>query len=206
MSDFSTSNASALQSLGNTMPNTQEVPRDTQKVFSQDKNTFDELLNTKDRDASALMQNTGVGQMSNPLDSLFSNRMPAPTAQTAPATMAAADDALAQNLVDRILVANPEKGGTEIRIMLNDSALKGTEIQLTRGNDGLLTVNLQTNDASSFQTLVDAQDTLKQRLEMQGETVKVEVSSTEESEQAGQDGNDANKRSQGFMEQEDLTE
>ena len=77
--------------------------------------------------------------MSTPLDSLFGNRMP-----TMPEAAGTASDSaeLVNRLLERILVAEPKGGGSEIRLMLNDDVLPGTEVHLLRSADGSLAVKL----------------------------------------------------------------
>ena len=82
--------------------------------------------------------------------------------------------ALAEKLVERILVSGPD-GGHEIRLTLGKDVLPGTEIRLQRGSDGVLSVHLATDNAASFQTLVGAQESLKARLESFEKDVRVEV-------------------------------
>lgn len=103
-------------------------------------------------------------------------------------------DGLTSSLVERILVSTPESGGNEVRIMLGD-ALPGTEIRMTRGPDGMLMVDLATDDANSFQTLVAARAELKARLDqLEKGGVRVEVT-----DNARQDDGNADRRSAGYM-------
>lgn len=98
-------------------------------------------------------------------------------------------------LVERILVSTPESGGSEVRILLSDGALPGTEIRLARGADGMLVVDLLTDDASSFQTLVAAREALKARLEeTEKGGVRVDVT-----DNARPDDGNAERRSAGYM-------
>lgn len=131
----------------------------------------------------------------NPLDTMFGQRT---SAADVVAAQPAADtpdlDGLTSALVDRILVSDPRGGENEIRITLSDNALPGTEVRLTRGTDGMLTVRLETDNASSFQTLVSAQDGLKNKLEsLEKGTVRVEVSDS-----TRPDDGDAQRRSAGY--------
>lgn len=103
---------------------------------------------------------------------------------------------LVDKLVDRILVSEPGKGAREVRIALGDKALPGTEVSLSRAPDGQLSVRICSTDPSSFQTLVGAQDALRTALERQGETVRVEVTS---SDGGGPDDGDARRRSRGYL-------
>lgn len=131
--------------------------------------------------------------MSNPLDSLFGNRMP-----TMPEAAGTTSDSaeLVNRLLERILVAEPKGGGSEIRLMLNDDVLPGTEVHLLRSADGSLAVKLVTDNASSFQTLVAAQDRLREQLEGMEKDVRVEVMS----ETSGNDAEhgDMRQRSRGL--------
>ncbi|MBZ2170605.1 type III secretion system needle length determinant [Nitratidesulfovibrio sp. SRB-5] len=119
-------------------------------------------------------------------------------AQAAAQASAPADpadmDGLTSSLVERILVSTPESGGNEVRILLGD-ALPGTEIRMTRGPDGMLMVDLATDDANSFQTLVAARAELKARLDqLEKGGVRVEVT-----DNARQDDGNADRRSAGYM-------
>jgi len=103
-------------------------------------------------------------------------------------------DGLTSSLVERILVSTPESGGNEVRILLGD-ALPGTEIRMTRGPDGMLMVDLATDDANSFQTLVAARADLKARLDqLEKGGVRVEVTDS-----ARPDDGNADRRSAGYM-------
>ena len=127
------------------------------------------------------------------LGSLFDSKM---SAVAAPPPVGGNLDELVDDLVQRILVSDPKSGApAEIRIQLNDSILPDTQIMLRRGPDGLLSVLLSTGNASSMQTLVSAQQSLREELEKHG-PVDVRVGSSEESRQGD---NDANRRSQGLM-------
>ena len=99
--------------------------------------------------------------------------------------------ALAEKLVERILVSGPD-GGHEIRLTLGKDVLPGTEIRLQRGSDGVLSVHLATDNAASFQTLVGAQESLKARLESFEKDVRVEVVS----EQGGAEAENGDGRRQ----------
>lgn len=134
-----------------------------------------------------------VSQMTNPLESLFAGRMGQP-ASVEPAPADGPDvGALAEKLVERILVSEPVEGKSEIRLMLGKDVLPGTEIRLLRGTDGLLSVRLETDDAASFQTLVGAREALKGQLErLEKSDVRVEVVS----ERNGSDAEDGDARRQ----------
>ena len=147
-----------------------------------------------DRD-EAFQGGQGNMPMSNPLDSLFGNRMSMAAGVT---EMSSSDPAeLVNKLLERILVAEPEGGGSEIRLMLSDDILPGTEIRLLRGIDGSLSVNLITDNATSFQTLVSAQDSLRRQLESMEKDVRVEVNA--ETGESGSENGDTRQRSRGLL-------
>ncbi len=155
-----------------------------------------------DQDNEDMNAFSGAGQgnmpMSSPLDGLFANRMGAMSEMT---EMSSPDSTeLANKLLERILVAEPESGGSEIRLMLNDDVLPGTEIRLLRGVDGFLSVSLVTDNATSFQTLVAAQDSLRRQLEGMEKNVHVEV--TSETAGSGAEHNDTRQRSRGLLYEE----
>ena len=100
-------------------------------------------------------------------------------------------------LLQRILVAEYDSQGTEVRLTLGDNVLPGTEIRLLRCGDGSLDVSLVTDNPASWQTLVAAQEDLRQRLERQSQgNVRVHVRS---SAQADTDA-DSRRRSRGLVE------
>ena len=138
----------------------------------------------------------GMPSAASLFSSMFENRM----GNVAAAAQVAAPDGdmgeLVDKLVDRILVSEPKPGNqAEVRIQLNDTALRDTEIILNRGADGLLSVRLVTDNASSMQTLVAAQQSLKEQLEKHGPAA-VQVTSPGESRSGD---NDSNRRSQGMV-------
>ena len=140
-----------------------------------------------------------MGSMSNPLENLFSQRMPVQAEAAPPQHEAPGMDI--EKLVDRILVSSPEAGGHEVRLTLENHVLPHTTIMIRRDNDGMLSVTLTSTDASSFQTLVSAQGSLKSMLDsMEKNDVRVVVSQTAEN---GREENDTGKRSRGYM-QEDI--
>ncbi len=84
---------------------------------------------------------------------------------TAPHFTAKEIDAMVTMLVDRIAVTDVKAHMVTVEISLADTALRGTTVHLTRSLDGLLTVNVITNNAATFQTLVGAQIDLRMKLE-----------------------------------------
>ncbi|MDR2442232.1 MAG: hypothetical protein LBE31_01770 [Deltaproteobacteria bacterium] len=102
---------------------------------------------------------------------------------------------LAEKLVSQILVSESGAANQEVRLIVDSSVLKGTEIQLNRGSDGFLNVTLITSDPNSLQTLVQARDSLEQALSRtEGTSFKLSV----EDSLDGQDSDDPNKRSRGL--------
>ena len=145
----------------------------------------------EDTSAEAEALSSIFSRMTGPLDTLFAGRT-AQTAETAAPSVDAPDlGALAEKLVERILVSGPD-GGHEIRLTLGKDVLPGTEIRLQRGSDGVLSVHLATDNAASFQTLVGAQESLKARLESFEKDVRVEVVS----ERGGAEAENGDRRRQ----------
>ena len=144
-------------------------------------------------------ENQAMPSASSLLGSLFESRMSGagePTTVQGPVKGGEMGE-LVDKLVQRILVSEPKAGGQgEVRIQLSDTAaLRDTEIILQRGGDGLLSVRLVTDNATSMQTLVAAQQGLKEQLEKHGPAV-VRVENPGESRSGD---NDANRRSQGLV-------
>ena len=192
---------------GNIRPDHAEnLPSDSRSPGAPDpgaKENFERAMNEKREGETAGnkgndRENEQSGQAmpsaSSLLSSLFESKM---NTAAAPAPAAANTGGLVDDLVRRILVSDPKSGTpAEIRLQLNDSILPDTRITLRRNQDGLLNVLLETGNASSMQTLVSAQQILRERLEKHG-PVEVKVCSAEESRQ---NDNDANRRSQGLVE------
>ena len=131
----------------------------------------------EDTSAEAEALSSMFSRMTGPLDTLFAGRT-AQTAETAAPSGDAPDlGALAEKLVERILVSGPD-GGHEIRLTL-----------------GVLSVHLATDNAASFQTLVGAQESLKARLESFEKDVRVEVVS--ERGEAEAENGDGRRQSRG---------
>lgn len=129
-----------------------------------------------------------------PMDSLFSQRMTFMPTTPTPPDLPRAPENLSAKLVEQILVGRSAGGEHEVRLQIGSDILPGTEIRIQRGADGLIHVRLISDNAASFQTLVAAQDSLKQRLEQSGEQVRVSVSS-----EAGAEDNDSQRRSRGYI-------
>lgn len=154
---------------------------------------------TKDERRPADDEPTVPSGMTSPLESLFAGRMEEAPSVAAPAE--APDQAELEKLVKKILVSTPEQGGHEVRISLGSHVLPDTEITLQRDMDGRLFVTLSSSDASSFQTLVAAQDSLKSMLEkLENGSVRVVVTQNSEREE-----NDSGRRSRTYMTEEQLS-
>ena len=198
MSNFMNVDANRMQ---NNRQNNGQTSSATQTPHKNDTDAFNDALNEPDKqnteksqsdstkkEGQGAEQNTNpFAQMTNPLDSIFSNaRMVKGAAQSAPV--------LNEKLVETILVSQPDADNQEVRLTLNRDILPDTEIRMMRDVNGTLNIILQSNNASSFQTLVAGQNTLKAMLE-QGEG---EIKITVESGDTGQ--NDTNQRSRGHTE------
>jgi len=105
-----------------------------------------------------------------------------------------------ESLVSRILVSSPEKGSTEVRLMLEDSVLKGTEISLVRDASGALQVKIFCSDSMTFQTLVASRNNLLETLNSRETApVKVEMNEAERENQDAGDDDNPERRSQGLV-------
>ncbi|MDR1578577.1 MAG: hypothetical protein LBT86_10210 [Deltaproteobacteria bacterium] len=94
-----------------------------------------------------------------------------PTSHAEPVTPANQLVDISQQLlenVSRILTSTPDALNPEVRIMVNQELMPGTDIILTRSPGGILEVTVTTIDPSAFQTLVGAQDKLKEALKKSG--------------------------------------
>ena len=68
-------------------------------------------------------------------------------------------------LVTRLLVSSPESGAPAVRLILSDtSVLRGTDITLTRLDDGTLSVSLINDDPALYPSLAAAQARLSAQL------------------------------------------
>ena len=158
------------------------------------------------RDAGSTSQ-TGAGTLPQAgLEQLFSGLSPA--AMDAPGVantgqvdgMRLPSEAL-EKLVDRVLVSTPENGINEVRITLSDSSvLRGTNIQIARDLNGMLTVTLIADNSQAFQTLVASRADLTKMLES---TEKQGVIVNLQTAEDGDNANDTDKRSRGLETLED---
>jgi type III secretion system needle length determinant len=129
------------------------------------------------------------------MESLFGGRMPTVASEApAPAAPPAAHAELTEKLVERILVGQNQTGEHEVRLTLGKDILPDTEIRISRDVHGMLQVSLNTDNPSSFQTLVSAQDALRTRLEQTEADVRVHVST-----QTSAEDNDSGRRSRGLI-------
>ena len=160
------------------------------------------LLEDEDKTSSNTFGRNDTPDLENghtQLATLFSmastfNDVEAPAAVVAPQASLSEDDL--NMLVERILVSAANDGTQEVRLILNERVLSGTEIILSRDHSGQLVVSLHCTDASTFQTLVASQFDLKHLLEAR------ETSAVHVSVDIHQDGNDSERRSQGYFEYE----
>jgi type III secretion system needle length determinant len=148
---------------------------------------------TKDKSETSL--STLIGN-------LFSERLgtAVTTATPAPAnpTPSSPVETTVAHLVERILVSHPDHvGEQEVRLSVRDSVLPDTEIRLSRGADGLLSVTLATGRSDAFQTLVAAQAELKLALDArEQQEIRLLVINTRKT---GTDDTDSERRSRGHM-------
>ena len=120
------------------------------------------------------------------------------TTTTQASAVAAGPDAEAlEGLVDRILVSAPEKGSPEVRLVLNNDALKDTTITLARDLTGQLSVKITSGDAASLQTLVAGRSDLTQLLQAR-ESQPVRIDLKSETDADDENESDARRRSRGL--------
>lgn len=176
-----------------------ETPKDSRSCT--DENEAKIALNgrndTQDTESDSLKDTdeNSLAGMTNPFSHLFSENMPKMQSSPTEAVSSSSTAELAEKLVERILVSQPDKNGQEIRLQLAQESGVNAEVRIVRGLDGSLSVTMHTKDAASFQNLVAAQDRLKATLDAhERSTVRVEVLS-----QTEQENNDANRRSRGYM-------
>ena len=109
------------------------------------------------------------------------------------------DNETVQKCVERILVSRPEDGTSEVRIQIGRDILPDTEIRLNRGVDGQLNIHMYTGNESSFQSMVAMRNDLLNNLEHQeNNSVRVEISFQNDAENG-----DMNRRSRGYVQQDD---
>jgi type III secretion system needle length determinant len=146
----------------------------------------------------------GDGSLASLMHSLFAERLGASSVDAAHTASVPAGSAvprsaeMVEHLVEQILVSHPDQvGDREVRLMVRNSVLPDTEIRLSRGTDGLLSVTLATGRNDAFQTLVAAQVELKQALDArENREVRLTVVDTRD---AGAEEGGSDRRSRGHM-------
>lgn len=104
------------------------------------------------------------------------------------------DTEMQEKLIESILVSQPNEKGQEIRIKLNADILLDTEIRLIKHLDGKLSIEMFTQNANSFQTLVTNQFKLKERLEqLNKHDISININNYTQNE------NDTNQQSRGYI-------
>lgn len=204
MPDFMTIDSARLEQAGagEKTPAPQRPDKDAVQQFHESMEAKGQDREGRSGDAPADAPDDDVpGQMpSLPLNDLFSGRMTSITPGEVRPQAPMPPGELAEKLVERILVGQTADGGQEVRLRLGPDVLPGTEIRMTKGPDGTLEVVLVTDDASSFQTLVAAQSDLKARLERLDSPVRIDITS-----ESGAEDNDSNRRSRGWVPENDET-
>lgn len=163
------------QIIQNSEPGTASAPSaDDISFFEKEiQNNPNSARQNSEDDSSS---NTGS---SSPFEGIFQNPFAVIKDQpkiTETAPQQNTDAEITEKMIERILVSDPKDGDQEIRIKLNESILKDTEIHIKRLNDGSLQISLNSNNANSLQTLVAQQYELKTRLEqIENASVSVEV-------------------------------
>lgn len=118
----------------------------------------------------------------------------APTAETAATFGPMQLDNIVQQVADRILVTPPGAGGQEVRIMIKDSVLPGTEVRITQ-HAGQMQISLVTDSARSHELLSQHQATLQERLtEKLGKDAVVVNVKMDSQGQPDRDGRSRNQR------------
>lgn len=140
------------------------------------------------------------------LQNPMSNVVVETTSVSAPHFTVKEIDAMVNMLVERITVTDTSAHMVTVEVALSDrgadTALRGTTLSLTRSMDGLLVVNVMTNDAATFQTLVGAQVDLKAKLEaLDTGLVRVEIS--HENQEQERDPNRRSATYQAYSESDD---
>lgn len=126
---------------------------------------------------ASLLASMNSALQNSALQNPMSNVVVEATSVSAPHFTAKEIDAMVNMLVQRITITDTSAHMVTMEVSLADTALRGTTLSLTRSMDGLLAVNLMTNDAATFQTLVGAQVDLKAKLEaLDTGFVRVEIS------------------------------
>ena len=155
----------------------------------------------KTREAAKQAETTSLPSMSGALDGLLGIQTvdkAEPPKETVSAALHNLNE-IAQKCVERILVSRPENGSSEVRLQIGGDILPDTEICLSRGVDGQLIISMYTGNASSFQSMVAMRNDLLNNLEQQeNNAVRVEISFQNDKENG-----DMNRRSRGYVQQDD---
>lgn len=204
MPDFMTIDSARLEQAGagEKAPEPQQPDKDAVQQFHESMETKGQDREGRSGDAPADVPDDDAPEQmpSLPLNDLFSGRMTSITPGEVRPEAPMPPGELAEKLVERILVGQTPDGGQEVRLRLGPDVLPGTEIRMTKAPDGTLEVVLVTDDASSFQTLVAAQSDLKARLERLDSPVRIDITS-----ESGAEDNDSNRRSRGWVPENDET-
>ncbi len=206
MPDFMKVDSARLEraGAGEEKPGPQQPDKDSVQRFhdsmeTKGKDREDRPGDTPSKTPGDVPDDDAPGQMpSLPLADLFSGRMASMTPGEVRPEAPMPPGELAEKLVERILVGQTGDGGQEVRLRLGPDVLPGTEIRMSKGPDGILQVVLVTDNASSFQTLVAAQNDLKARLENLDSPVRIDITS-----ESGAEDNDSNRRSRGWVPETD---
>lgn len=133
-----------------------------------------------------------AGRTDAPVSSQGSPAMEAPAPAAPPSDAAAREEImkLADTLVEKILVSDPQStAGNQVMIKMSaQSQLSGTEILLTRSNDGTLAVVINSANDNQYRKLNEARERLEaslKKLERGSFTVTVNPPAEEASELSG---------------------
>ena len=180
-----------------------QIPRTGQKGLKLDDERLMQALAGEKRKTEKGEDVPSLPPINGPLDGLLGTQMAGK--EGAPPEMGPVnadlhiENEIIQKCVERILVSRPEDGASEVRIQMGRDILPETEICLSRGVDGQLSVHMYTANESSFQSMVAMRNDLLNNLEQQeGDAVRVEISFQDNAETG-----DMNRRSRGYIQQDD---
>lgn len=181
--------ACTLPKLQTSDPNSQKSGDSLQMVSSDENNSFlssteyKTHTSSKEKNVHSRHEEKTVSAHNSPsphslLESLFSQNMMShpPKVEANPQVTATPNsNPVIEELVDRILVAEPKGGKQEVSITLGEGVLKGSEINISRDITGNLVVALKCKNESAFQTAVSAHRDLVDALKSHETEVKVVV-------------------------------
>ncbi len=202
--DAATKSFDTKSSLGK---NDSELYMRTQANFSREANGTNHKLvgNNPNRNNEVPLNNEmqppTAFNMTNPMDTMFRETA---GLEKSGEIASPRNPEINTKLAQTILVSSADSGSDEVRITLSNDVLPDTEIRISRDINGTLNVSLISNNANSYQTLVQGQFDLKAALEQTENDVKVNVESGE-SGTSGDDG-DSSRQSrnyQGYVENQD---